>query len=258
MDSRSACYLTSYRYSLSRTNPVATLSSGSLESASQCLLRSISSFHFYDAFASEAPATLNSIPFRAAELIRNANRHPCFLGALGILPNQLRTLLKESGHVNREEALLDMSRSLFFAGFRVWTKRQQLNSYYWKHIAPQNRKITSKAAKSKSYRSDNSTSYSKCKNPFHFLVRHSNLSAERSTKCPCRSVTYRAKIYKTQPITAFIHSFPRIQSISSTDHRHFMTQADEIRKQHDRGKNARYMTLTPVPFFCYFLSSTSS
>ena len=78
---------------------------------------------FYDAFASEAPATLNSIPFRAAELIRNANRHPCFLGALGILPNQLRTLLKESGHVNREEALLDMSRTLFFAGFRVWTKK---------------------------------------------------------------------------------------------------------------------------------------
>ena len=74
---------------------------------------------------------MDSIPTRAAELIRNANRHPCFLGVLGILPNQLRTLLKESGHENREVALLDISRTLFFAGFRVWTKRQQLNSYCW-------------------------------------------------------------------------------------------------------------------------------
>ena len=149
------------------------------------------------------------LPTRAAELIRNANRHPCFLGVLGILPNQLRTLLKESGHENREEALLDISRTLFFAGFRVWTKRQQLNSHYWNQIAPENKKIKIKAAKRrKKYRSDSSASYSKCMNPFHFLVRHSNLSPERASKCPCRTATYRATVYKTQPITVFLYKVP--------------------------------------------------
>jgi hypothetical protein len=30
---------------------------------------------------------------------------------------------------------------LFFAGFQLWTKRQKLNSHYWKEIAPANKKI---------------------------------------------------------------------------------------------------------------------
>ena len=62
------------------------------------------------------------------------NKHPTFLGLLGILPNQLRTLLKESGHEHREEALLDISKTLFFAGFRVWCKRQQLAKRYWNAV----------------------------------------------------------------------------------------------------------------------------
>jgi hypothetical protein len=45
---------------------------------------------------------------------------------LGILPNQLRALLKESGCQNREEVLLDISRTLFFAGFRLFTKKQKI------------------------------------------------------------------------------------------------------------------------------------
>ena len=62
------------------------------------------------------------------------NRHPTFLGVLGILPNQLRSLLKETGHENREEALLDLSHTLFLAGFRVWKKRQQLANNFWNEV----------------------------------------------------------------------------------------------------------------------------
>ena len=200
-------------------------------------LSSTSSINFYDAFASRTSTTLNSIPFRAAELIRNANRHPHFLGVLGILPNQLRTLLKESGHEGREEALIDISRTLFFAGFRVWTKRQQLNSVYWNDIAPENRKI--KASKRKKHTSEKIASQSKCMNPFHFLVRHSNLSKQRPTKCPCRNVSNSAKVYKTQAITEFIYKFPRIQLLSSMDNKDFMTRTDAIRKEHDRGKKRK-------------------
>ena len=101
------------------------------------LLNSVFSLHFYDAFVPKTPLHLKAIPLRVATLIRKANQHPCFLGVLGILPNQLRILLKESGHDRREEALLDISRTLFFAGFRIWSKRQKLNSHFWKEIAPE-------------------------------------------------------------------------------------------------------------------------
>jgi hypothetical protein len=80
------------------------------------------------------------------------NRHPPFLGLLGILPNQLRTLLKETGHESREEALLDLSHTLFLAGFRVWEKRQQLVARYWTEIAhPQIQGIVKKKKRKRQY-----------------------------------------------------------------------------------------------------------
>jgi hypothetical protein len=125
---------------------------------------------------------MSFIPARPAELIRKVNQHSCFLGILGILPNHLRILLKESGFERREEALLELNRSLFFAGFRIWTKRQQLNSQYWNEIAPENPKnhkfATSNRKKHDLY---NVALQSKCKNPFHYLVRHCNLSQQRPT-----------------------------------------------------------------------------
>jgi hypothetical protein len=219
-------------------------------------LNSISPINFYDAFAKTSTPPLPSIPLRAAELIRKANCHPNFLGVLGILPNQLRTLLKESGYEYREEALLDISRTLFFAGFRIWTKRQHLNSIFWKEIAPENRKI--QVSKRKKQRTEFMTSQSKCMNPFHFLVRHSILSQQRVTKCPCRNVIKSAKVYKSHSITKFVYKFPRIQLIIPTNQLNFMarndinrknlissnqpnfiTRTDIIRKQHDRGKKRK-------------------
>ena len=98
---------------------------------------------FFDATSSPTEHTKIDCPRispRAADLIGRINHHPRFLGVLGIVPNQLRTLLKETGHEHREEALTDISRTLFFAGYRVWSQRQKLASRYWKEIAPENRK----------------------------------------------------------------------------------------------------------------------
>ena len=92
--------------------------------------RNSSSSHvinFYDAFASKEPIKTNSIPSGASKLIDKMNLHPCFLSILGILPNQLRTLLKDTGHQHREEALDDLSRTLFFSGYDIWAKRQCLS-----------------------------------------------------------------------------------------------------------------------------------
>jgi hypothetical protein len=204
------------------------------------------SLNFYDAFTPKTPLSLTSIPFRIAELIRKANQHPWFLGVLGILPNQLRTLLKESGHDCREEALLDINRTLFFAGFSIWSKRQKLNSKFWKEISPENRK--QKTSKNKKRKVEEKASQSKCRNPFHHLVRHSNLSKQRPTKCACRNVPQKIG-YKTQSITAFISRFPQTVLydksssnpliISPNNSEMYITRADAIRKQHDRGKKRK-------------------
>src|SRR6185503_3145795 len=128
-----------------------------------------------DAFApTERSQNVGSIRL-AAELIAQMNRHPRFLSLLGILPNQLRTLLKETNHENLEEAILDLSRTLFFAGFRIWNKRQKLASRFWKNIAPENRSIIHSYTKGKKKKKDN-IAPSKCRNPSHFLRRYRNLS----------------------------------------------------------------------------------
>src|SRR2546423_8813432 len=125
----------------------------------------------------ERSQNVGSIPPRAAQLIAQMNRHPRFLSLLGILPNQFGT--RES-----EEAILDLSRTLFFAGFRIWNKRQKLASRFWKDIAPENRSITRSETKGKKKKKDN-IAPSKRRNPFHFLRRYRNLSNIRENKCPC-------------------------------------------------------------------------
>ena len=90
------------------------------------ILKSCSIINFYDAYApTEKSLNIGSIPPNVAKLINQMNRHPRFLSLLGILPNQLRTLLKESDYENREEILLDLSRTLFFAGFRIWASKEK-------------------------------------------------------------------------------------------------------------------------------------
>ena len=119
------------------------------------------------------PVTLNStstFPDSCGRAYYSNEPTPALSQSVGILPNQLRTLLKESSHENREEAILDLSRTLFFAGFRIWDKRQKLASRFWKDIAPENRKIIHTNNKGRKKKQDNSAP-SKCRNPFHLLPR---------------------------------------------------------------------------------------
>jgi len=98
------------------------------------------------------------------------NKHPTFLGLLGILPNQLRTLLKESGHEHREEALLDINKTLFFAGFRVWTKRQQLAKRYWNAVGQIQKNGIKKPKRRRKKNLDEQISESKCQIYFIILL----------------------------------------------------------------------------------------
>jgi hypothetical protein len=184
------------------------------------------------------------------------NRHPTFLGLLGILPNQLRSLLKESGHEHREEVLLDLNKTLFFAGFRVWSKRQHLATRYWIEIGQRLKAGIKKRKKRKKENSDLKISESNCQNPFHFLRRQNNLSKQRPTKCPCRNIVIQTT-YRNQPITAFVSrdskhvlEFADIKHVrkaetkSSKQNRLIITRSDVIRKEHDRGRKRSYKQLT--------------
>ena len=207
------------------------------------ILNSISLINFYDAFApTEHSQNIGSIPPRAAELIAQMNRHPRFLSLLGILPNQFRTLLKENNHENRENAILDLSRTLFFAGFRIWNKRQKLASRFWKDIAPENRNMSHLNSTRKKRKKDN-IAPSKCRNPFHFLKRYRNLSNTRETKCPCSKAVKETKEMPNQQISRFFH-VPLKQIKPPSESRFSLSRTDKIRAQHDRGKKHKGVKLT--------------
>ena len=179
------------------------------------------------------------------------NRHPTFLGVLGILPNQLRSLLKEPGREDREEILLDLSRTLFFAGFRVWKKRQKLAKHYWNNVKQRQLKDKTKRKKPKKKHLEEKIVESKCQNPFHYLRRHENLSSQRPTKCPCRNAVI-TEVYRNQDITKFVSEIPfsalrtnvhRKENKSSLQENLYFTRTDIIRKEHDRGKKRPFKQL---------------
>ena len=212
------------------------------------LLQSCSVINFFDAYAPRYPGK-PSLPPRVADFIHRMNQHPHFLGVLGILPNQLRSLLKESGHEHREEFLLDLSQTLFFAGYRIWKKRQKLSLRYWKEVGQRQQEGITKRKKQKRKNMEEKMSESKCRNPFHYLHRHSNFSKQRPTRCPCKNVVDSKKVYVNQHITDFVAKFPknvhnsdprtkvlRNKSAPSSQKKFYTTRTDEIRKEHDRNK----------------------
>jgi hypothetical protein len=204
------------------------------------MLKSCSIINFFDAYApTEKSLNIASIPLSAAKLINQMNRFPRFLSLLGIIPNQLRTLLKENDYDDREEILLDLSRTLFFAGFRIWDKRRKMTSRYWKDIAPQNRNITRAKKKKKSKKEkEDDIAASHCTNPFHFLKRYRNLSNKRYTKCPC-SLAPVPKYIPTLSTPTFI---PSVDNKSNSESEFIPTRTDKIRAQHDRGKKRKKNT----------------
>ena len=208
--------------------------------------------NFFDAYSPRKSYALNSLPPRVAALIGQMNRHPTFLGVLGILPNQLRSLLKETGCEDREEILLDLSRTLFFAGFRVWKKRQKLAKHYWNNVKQRQLKEKTKRKKPMKKQVEEKIVESKCQNPFHYLRRHENLSSQRPTKCPCRNAVV-TKLYRNQPITEFASEIQfseqgtnvhRKENKSSSQENLYLTRTDIIRKEHDRGKKRPFKQLS--------------
>ena len=77
---------------------------------------------------------MKGVPVHIAKLIYNISKHNPLLSTLGILPNQLRNILK-LWTPNFEEAFDDIAFTLFFQSYQIWKSRKSMMSRYWKSIA---------------------------------------------------------------------------------------------------------------------------
>jgi hypothetical protein len=177
------------------------------------------------------------ISTRLINLISKVNKHQPLLYAVGILPNQLRVILKETSQ-HLEEAFEDISYTLTWHGYQIWRTRKRLMSNYWKQIAPEEWKLYSK----KKVSSDEKN----CGNPFHFLKRHCKLSSQRITPCPCSNFPCKSTS-ASQDIRSFLLPLSDLPTIVDTTLLRsnsldlFNTREDLIRREHDRRKNKNFL-----------------
>jgi hypothetical protein len=110
---------------------------------------------------------IKGVPLHIANQISKVNKHHPLLAVLGILPNQLRDLLKTATSTC-DEAFEDVSFTLFLHGYRIWKLRRSKVNRYWKEIARDEWKPHSAKKSSNKHHLEEE----KCRNPFHFLSRH--------------------------------------------------------------------------------------
>ena len=87
-----------------------------------------------------------------------------------------------------------------------------------------------------------------CQNPFHFLKRHSDLSQNLPTPCPCSNILKKKIEYKFLDIREFINTVPQAPMKYATDPNteRYTTREDLVRGAHDRGKNAKQYFITDL------------
>ena len=104
------------------------------------------------------------IDAKNAHLINKINQQNRCLSVLGILPS-LRILTRNSVK-KHEEAIFYISKTLFWKGYAIWTKRKALIADYWKNIARDEWKVHKSKKQISEHKRETKVS---CANPFHFL-----------------------------------------------------------------------------------------
>jgi hypothetical protein len=156
---------------------------------------------------------VSGIDAQSAHIINKINQQNRSLSALGIIPNQLRTLTKNS--VNKyEQALSELSQTLFWKGYAIWKRRKALVTDYWKRIARDDWKpYSGKKQTSENKRRERSIkAVYQCGNPFHFLEKLSELSGQRPTPCLCSRKRSTNIDFGSRNIQSFLHTHPRIDT----------------------------------------------
>ena len=108
-------------------------------------------------------------PSSTTTMLTSINKHKFSFSVLGILPNQLRKLLRLV--MGDCEPILDhLSKTFFWGGYNIWKARKRLAKQQWERLQnmQQKRKPKRKGDKNESA----------CKNPFHYLLKASDLSRQ--------------------------------------------------------------------------------
>ena len=121
----------------------------------------------------------------------------------------------------------EISKTLFWHGYNIWNKRKRLMSKFWKDIAPEDWKIHGRPKRSRLSKSRVSQ---ECRNPFHFMDKHSDLSKSRPTPCYCSKVIRSNFTHRLVDIRQFL--IP----LDTKSNRDFTTREDLVRGAHDRAK----------------------
>ena len=178
------------------------------------------------------------VPHHLIQLISKINKHQPLLSSLGILPNQLRVILKDITPYF-DDAFEDISSTLLWYGYQIWKTRKKLMSKFWKEIAPEDWKpFSNKRVKIPHHQAD-------CTNPSHFLKRYCKLSSQRPTPCGCCDIPWQPKTLASHDIRTYFRESKQFSvsslGISSADRDFknqdsYNTREDLIRGEHDRGK----------------------
>ena len=152
--------------------------------------------------------------------------------------------------------LLLTSVNFIFAGFRIWSQRQNLASRFWNDVDPVNRELKERRKR----RKKSKLAEFKCNSPFHFIPRWLYLSEERPTNCPCSTITITSPANKD--IRNFLLKYPSISPNTNSlvfseplpktakpKNKCMKTRADAVRMQHDRGKKRKLSNLSIDLFF---------
>jgi len=182
------------------------------------------------------------IPAQLARQIDRSNRHERGLSLLGVLPNKLKNILCTS--IDKpEEAYTDISKTLFWAGYRIWKKRKLLNGIFWKKIAPEEWKKKGKDKNStrKKRKRNRGLNSENCRNPLHFFPKNFDFTKQRPNRCKCSEYHRPPKRTVTRDIRSFTNTFPTLQSAlyKATCSSQYRTHTDRIREHQDRLKRRK-------------------
>ena len=187
------------------------------------------------------------IPVQYAKVINKVNNHNRSLSMIGILPNQLRTMLKQT-NVDSDTAFEAISKELFWQGYTLWKIRKRMMSSFWKNIAPEHWKLHGNRKRERK-RHDH-TIAEKCTSPFHFLIKHSDISHKRPTPCPCSRIINKSVIHKFLDLRDYVtRARARIDNMMEVNDsvyqkpqkpRLYLTREDLIRGAHDLDKKSDF------------------
>ena len=148
-------------------------------------------YQYYDFRSIEINLQYHIKENRLRELISRMNKHDKLAGAIGILPHQLISLIKET-HPNASDQITNELRyQTFWASYNLWRRRQHLQRTHWKEKTPQvwkseekRKKKEAKTPPKRKKRLPKAMQFEACCNPFHYLELV-NFEKKPTLTCAC-------------------------------------------------------------------------